>query len=146
MYIQIAEALERLDPPEGLSPDPQEAAVRPCQTVTEILEVAERAYSPSARATKEEQTMATQLVRGHNVVEVLGHGNKGRDSAPDPIVLPEPRALADYVSAPCKHECSLLRQSRVVKHAFKVHSSLGPVKQSLMLASAGQGGRDNAHC
>ncbi len=110
MYIQIAEALEELDPPKLRDPDSRETPAAPCQTVTEILEVAARAYSPSARATTEEQTMATQLVRGHSVVEVPGSWNKVRDPAPDPIVLPEPRSLADYVFAPCKHECSLLRK------------------------------------
>ena len=148
VYIKIAEALEDLDPPE--SPDSSEATnlpVRtPCTDVSEVLEVAGRAYAPSARVKSEELQLATQLVRGHGVVETPGAWNKEADAPPEPIVLLEPRSLADFVTAPCKHECSLLRQSRMAKQAHNVFNRLGPVKQALMRASAGECGRDSAHC
>ena len=145
MYIRIAEALEDLDPP-GLAEEADRSTETHCYTVSEVLEVAERAYAPSASVTNEELTLATQLVRGHSSVEIPGAWNQGTDTPPDPIVLPEPRSLADFVTAPCKHECNLLRQSRVAKQAFRVFNKLGSVKQALMRATAGECGRDSAHC
>ncbi len=82
-----------------------------------LLDVAERAYGPSEEVSAAKLTLATELVRGHNVVEIPGSANASRVTLPDPIVLPQPRSLADFVSAPCKHECSLLRQSRMAKQA-----------------------------
>ncbi len=105
-----------------------------------------RAYDPSEEVSEEELTLVTELVRGHNVVEIPGSSASSSITLPDPIVLPQPRSLADFVSAPCTHECSLLRQSKMAKHAAKVFLKMGPVKQALLRASAGQCGRYNAHC
>ncbi len=71
MYIKIVEALEDLDPP-GPAGEADMSTGTPCFTVSEVLEVAERAYAPFARVTNEELKLATQLVRGHSTVEIPG--------------------------------------------------------------------------
>jgi hypothetical protein len=144
-YIKIAEALENLDPltsAHGID-SPQRT---PCNSIIEVLEVTERAYAPSARATVEELNLTTPLVRGHIVLEVLGIWNTERDTPPSPFVLPQPRSLADYVLASCKHECSLRRHTRMAKQAHCIFSSLWPVEHASIRATYGLSGRDNAYC
>jgi hypothetical protein len=106
--------------------------------------------SATARAvtdlpTDDELLLATQLVRGHAVVEIPWRWSREGDPAPELIVIPEPRSLDDYASAPCKLEVSILKQIRHAKQAYNVFSSLDSVKQSLMRASAGQCGINTAH-
>ena len=62
------------------------------------------------------------------------------------VTLPEPRTLGDYVTAPCKHECGILKQIRHAKQAHRLLSSLNPTRQSLLRATAGKCGLDSAHC
>jgi hypothetical protein len=80
------------------------------------------------------------------VVEVSGLWSRDDDNPPDSISLPEPRPLSDYPSAPCKHECSLIKQARHVKQALEVFEAMDPVNQALMRATAGQCGLDSAQC
>ena len=118
----------------------------PFPTVKDVLEVAARAYDPSEGVSEEELTLAAELVSRHSVVEIPGSADASSITLSDPIVLQQPRSLADFVSAPCKHECSLLRQSRMAKHNANVILRLGPVKQALLRATTGQYGRDSALC
>jgi hypothetical protein len=84
--------------------------------IKEVLELAERAYNPSVRATEDEHRLNTQFLRGHCVIEVSEKWNTAQDAPTDPIVmLPEPRFITDYGFASCKHECSLLRQTKMAK-------------------------------
>jgi hypothetical protein len=80
------------------------------------------------------------------VVEIPGKYTGAAVQLPDPIVLPEPRSLADYALAPCKHECNILKQRRHVGQAHKLLERMDPLKQALMRASACQCGLDSAHC
>ncbi len=82
-------------------------------------------------------TLASQLVKGHDVVEVPGLWSRVGDNPPDPISLPDPRPLSDHPLAPCKHECSLFKQVRHAGHALVVFESMDRVKQAMMRASAG---------
>jgi hypothetical protein len=52
----------------------------------------------------------------------------------------------DFITAPCKQEVSLMKQTRHVKHASSFLKSMDPINQTLMRASADQCGRDSAHC
>jgi hypothetical protein len=80
-------------------------------------------------------------------VEVQGRFDPDKpDPAPEPITLPEPRLISDFVTAPCRHECNILKQVRHVKKAHIVLSALNPVKQALLRATAGQCGMDSASC
>ena len=94
----------------------------------------------------DELSLATQLVRGHSVVEVPGKWNRLGDTAPDLIVLPELRSLANFVTAPYKQEVGLMRQTRQARQAFNLFNRMDPVRQTLMRATSGQCGRDIAHC
>jgi len=80
------------------------------------------------------------------LVEVPGFYNLEKlDPAPEPITLPEPRLISDYITAPCKHECSVMKQIRHAKQALKVFSALNPIKKTLLRAIDGQCGLDSAY-
>jgi len=80
------------------------------------------------------------------VVEVPRLWSREGDNPLDPISLPEPRPLSNYPLAPCKHECSLIKQARHVRQALEVFKTMNPVKQAMMRASACQCGTDFARC
>ena len=61
------------------------------------------------------------------------------------IVLPEPRTISDFITAACKQEVSLMKQTRHVKKASNLLKSMDPIRRTLLRASAGQCGRDSAH-
>ena len=67
------------------------------------------------------------------------------DPIPEPVTLPEPKTLGDLVSAPCKHECSILKQICHAKQAHGLLSTLNSTKQALLKATAGQCSLDSAH-
>ena len=68
------------------------------------------------------------------------------DFAPELMTLPEPRLLSDYTTAPCKHECGIIKQIRHAKQAHRLLSALNLVKQTLLRATVGQCGMDSANC
>jgi hypothetical protein len=128
VYIRIAEALEDLgETPEQLEDNLQSPNGHQCDTLATIRTVTERASISMSPPTGEELNLATQLIGGHSIVEVPGKWNKTGDSTPDSIVLPEPMTLSDIVTAPCKQEVSLLKQTRQVRQASKLFSSIDQV-------------------
>ena len=88
----------------------------------------------------------TQLIKGHSVVEVPGKWNRNIDLAAENIVLAETRLLNDFITAPCKQEVSLMKQTRHVRQASSLFNKMDPVRHPLIRATAGQRGRDLAHC
>jgi len=89
----------------------------------------------------------TELVRGRRLVEVPGaYDPEKPDFALEFVTLPKPRLLSYYTTAPCMHECDIIKQ---IRHANQTHillSTLNPIKQSLLRATAGHCGLDSAHC
>jgi len=86
-------------------------------------------------------------MKGSRVVETPGSYDPERpDSIPEPVTLPEPRTLGDYVTAPYTHKCSILKQIRHAKQTHSLLSTLNLTKHSLLRATAGQCGLDSAHC
>jgi hypothetical protein len=94
---------------------------------------------------EEELMLATQLIRGHTVVEVQGRWSKNGDLPPEPITLPNPRSLSEYSLAPCRHKGGIIKQTKHAKQAFAIFTGMGPIKRTLMKASLGQCGLDSAH-
>jgi hypothetical protein len=149
VYMEIAVAIESMgDTREMLESlgDSQgsDEPLPTVQTIKDVVMVAGR--TPMDSPSDDQLKLATELVRGHSVAEVPGRWVKTGERAPDPITLPEPRSLSDYVMATCKQECSILKQARHVRQAHHVFSNLDPVRKALMRAAAGQCGRDSAHC
>jgi hypothetical protein len=102
VYIRIAEALEDLgDTLEQLEDDLLSPTGQQSDTLASIRTVSERASISMSPPTGEELNLVTQLIRGHSIVEVPGKWNKTGDPTPDSIVLPEPRPLTNFVTAPC---------------------------------------------
>jgi hypothetical protein len=90
---------------------------------------------------------ATDLIKGTGTVEVPGRFDpEKQDSVPEPITLLEPRLVSDFITAPCKHKCSIVKQVSHEKKAQSVLSSLNPVKKALLRTTLGQCGMDLALC
>jgi hypothetical protein len=130
VYIRIAEALEGTKEDGGT-----ESA---CATVKEVKEAFQRKEWLREPLTEEESNTATELIKGSRLVETPGAYDPGRpDAIPEPVTLPEPRSLGDSVTAPCKHECGILKQIRHAKQVHRLLSTLNPTKQSRLRATAG---------
>jgi len=143
----IAEALETMGDAavilgEAVSPSPE----NPCESLEAIRDVSVRATECTSLPTEQELTLATQLIKGHSIVEVPGKWSRCGDATPVPIVLPETRTLLDFITAPCKQKVSLMRQTRQARQASNLYLKMDPVRQSLLRANACQCGRDSAHC
>ena len=95
VYIIIVEALEALgDGANLLTEETPSSTEHPCSSLDAIRAAAFRSSTLPTPPTVDELSLATQLVRGHSVVEVPGKWNRHGDTAPDLIVLPEPRSLS----------------------------------------------------
>jgi hypothetical protein len=139
VYIRIAEALESMD-------DESQGSIS-CPTLERIKEAMDRTTTLREPLSVEEVATAMELIRGARTVEVPGRFDPERqDTEPEPVTLPEPRKLSDFITAPCKHECNIIKQVRHAKKAHMVLSALNPVKQALLRATAGQCGMDSASC
>ena len=143
IYMSMAEALESLR--DEVDTD-DEAGEMPCEILEEVRASGGRASAALSQTTTEELTLASQLIKGHYVVEVPRKWNRLGDATLDSIVLPEARTLSDFVTAPCKHEVGLMEQIRKAKQASALYNDMDPVRQTLLRANAGQCGRDTAHC
>ena len=65
---------------------------------------------------EEETAGGTALIRGTRTVEVPGRFDpEKQDPVPEPITLPKPRLVSDFITAPCRHECSIIKQVRHAK-------------------------------
>jgi len=138
VYIRIAEAVEMLEDP---------IVGQCCMSTEGMKDASERMDILREPLTDAETDSATELVRGSKFVEVPGDYNPEKPyPIPEPITLFEPRTLSDYITAPCKHECNIFKQIRHAKQAHRVLSTLNPIKQTLLRATAGQCGLDSAHC
>jgi hypothetical protein len=63
----------------------------------------------------------TELVRGSRAVEVpRAYDPEKPDYVLEPVTLPEPRMLNNYTTAPCKHECGIIKQLRHAKQALRL--------------------------
>ena len=133
VYIAIAEALEGMDDVAELLNSGEDDLAPPF--ILQVRKVAPKTLLPPP--SDDAFRLASQLVRGRVVVEVPGLWSREGDNPPDPISLPDLRPLSDYPLAPCKHECSLIKQARHVRQVLVVFESMEPVNQALMRASAG---------
>jgi hypothetical protein len=89
--------------------------------VKEVKEAFERTAWLREPLSEEEANTATELMKGSRLVETPGSYDPERpEPIPEPVTLPEPRTLGDLVSAPCKHECSILKQIRHAKQAHRL--------------------------
>ena len=143
IYIRSAEALESL----GDEVDPEDETVeKPCEIIEAVRAATDRASSALSQSTEDELALASQLIRGHSVVEVPGKWNRLENATTDAIVLPESRSLTDFVTTPCKHEVGLMKQIRQAKQTFVLYNILDPGRQTILIANVGQCERDTAHC
>jgi hypothetical protein len=138
VYTRIAEALEELDSPTGMAPT--------CATVTNIKEVFDTVLLDVGDIAQDEIGVATQLVKGHRMVEVPGKDDDAASIHPEPLRPPDPRDLSDLARPPCKHECAIIKQRRHIRQAHKLLQEIGPVRGALMKAPAGQCGMDGGAC
>ena len=146
-YIRIAKALESLGGTDDLLEDDiQLSTERPCVALEAMRSVSERAAATISPPTEDELALATHLIRGHSVVEVPCEWSRTGDSAPVSIVLPKTKTIADFNTAPCKQEVSLMKQTRQARQTFDLFKYIDPMRETLLRANSGQCGRDSAHC
>jgi hypothetical protein len=89
VYISIVESLEELRDLVGLPNECVPPSMEhPCGTLAANKVASERASTTLSQPTEEEISLASQLIRGHSVVEVPGRWNRTRDAVPGTIVLP----------------------------------------------------------
>jgi len=112
IYIRIVEAVEALAY-SGVALE-DEVMSNPAPMLTAILNTAERAEEALSPLSTDELNMATQLIKGHSVVEVDGKWSRNIDLAHENIVLPETRLLSDFVTSPCKQEVISLMKRTVM--------------------------------
>jgi hypothetical protein len=109
------------------------------------MEVMSRTENLREPLTEGATAVATDLIRGTRTVEVPGRFDPDKhDPTPEPITLPEPRLVSDFVTVPCKYECNIIKQVRHAKKARIVLSTLNLVKQALLRATAGECGMYSA--
>ena len=148
IYMGIDEALEALgDTVDLMEEDTPPSDERPCLSVAAIADDAARVATSLSIPSDDELRTATHLVRGHT----YGGGspckwNRLGDVEPELLLLPGPRTIVDFITAPCKQEVSLMRQTRHVKQVSDLLKSMDPIRQTLLRANVGQCGRDSAHC
>jgi hypothetical protein len=129
IYLGIADALEAMGDvavilEEAVSPSPE----YPCESLEAIRAMSVKATKCTSLTTDQELTLATQFIKGHSIVEVPGKWNRCGDAAPASISLPETRTLLDFVTAPCKQDVSLMRQTRQARQASNLYLKMDPVR------------------
>ncbi len=102
-----------------------------CKTVKGVKEAFERTAWLREPLSEGEANTATELLKGKRLVETPGSYDREK-----PDTLPEPMTLGDLFSAPCKHECNILKQIRHAKPAHRLLSTLNSTKQALQKAIA----------
>jgi hypothetical protein len=144
IYIRIVEAVEALaNTGDMVGVEDQTNPTPMLKATRNVAERTELAFSPLSA---DELNFASQLIMGHSVTDVSGKWNRSTNTAPENVVLPETRLLTDFISSPCKHEVGLMKQTRHVRQASILFNKMDRVRQTLMRATAGQCGRDSAHC
>ncbi len=76
-------------------------------------------HSHVLNITEEGLVSASQLVKGHRMVEVPGLEDR-TPTAPERMRPPKPRGMADYLTAPCKHKCAIFNMRRHITQAHSV--------------------------
>jgi hypothetical protein len=134
VYTKLANALESMvDSPDTLTEVPA------IPVIESRLAIGTRAHAFIDIIPQAEIDFSTSLVMGERTVEISGrYSPLEAPTRPDPIVLPDLRTPEDYASAPCKHECAVLKQSRHLRQAHEVWKEGSMVQRALMLSRAGQ--------
>ena len=137
VYSQIADALDSMPDPPPLPTDAdRDAPLHPA--IEAMMTVSTRAHAFLETIPKEEVDFATSLTMGERTEEVPGRFSPLEiPTRPDPIVLPDLRTPADYATAPCKHECAIIKQSHHVRQAHEVWRRGTIMQRALMLSRAG---------
>ena len=116
-----------------------------CATVAKVKEVSDMLHPQEADITDEELVSASQLVKVQRLVKVPGLEDR-TPTTHEPMRPPDPRGMADHLTAPCKHKCAIFKQRRHMRQAHRVLVSLDPVRSALMRASSGQFGLGSSCC
>jgi hypothetical protein len=105
VYNKLADALDAMaNSPETLSEEPVIPAIE------SMLAIIAKAHTFLETIPQIETDFATSLVMGERTVDIPGrYSPLEAPTRPDPIVLPDLRTPADYVTTPCKHECAILK-------------------------------------
>ena len=101
-------------------PTPMEEAHAPPlhRAIDAMMTVSTRAHAFLGTIPKEEVDFATSLIMWGRTEEIMGRFSPlEAPTRLEVIVLPDLQTPSDYATAPCKHECAILKQSRHVRQA-----------------------------
>ena len=114
-------------------------------TIDAMMTVSTKAHAFMGTIPKEEVDFATSLIMGERTEEIPGRFSPlEAPTRPEVIVVPDLRTPTDYATAPCKHECAILKQSRHVRQAHAVWKDGTIMQRALMMSKVGQCGLDTA--
>ena len=119
-YSKIADALDSMADTHPTSMDEVHAPpLHP--TIDTMMRVSMRAHAFLGTIPKEEVDFSTSLIMGERTEEIPGRFSPLEvPTRPDVIVHPDLRTPTDYATAPCKHECAILKQSRHMRQAHAI--------------------------
>ena len=110
-----------------------------------ILDSEPRYSTPKYQGTYFHRTVRSKKYRTESMmwslvllatVEIPGKYNPlEAPSRPELIVLPDLRTICDYATAPCKHECAVLKKTRHARPAHEVWRDGIVMQRALMLFS-----------
>jgi hypothetical protein len=141
VYDKLADALDAM-----ASDDADVIEMHVIPTTRLVMAISARAHTILADITQSEIYFATSLSLGERIVEVPRRfDNLDTHTKPEPIVLPDLRMPAAYVTATCKHECAIMKQSRHVRQTYLVwYTDNSKTQRALMLSRSRQLGLDTA--
>ncbi len=114
-------------------------------SIDAMMAVSMRAHAFLGTIPKEEVDFCTSLIMGEQTKEIPGRFSPlATTTRPYVIVLPDLRTPADYATAPCKHECAILKQSHYVRQVHAIWRDNTIMHRALILSMAGQCGFDTA--
>jgi len=103
VYDNLANALDAMANEDGDQISPAIPAIASLQTVST------RAHIFFSDITQTEMDFATATILQERLVEMPGRFASETTEKPEPMVLPVFKTPADYATAPCKHECRVLK-------------------------------------
>ena len=119
-YSKITDTLDSMaDTPP--TPMDEDHAPPLHSTIDAMMTVSMRAHAFLGTIPKKEVDFSTSLIMGERTEKIPGRFSPlEAPTRPNVIVLPDLRTPANYATAPCKHECAILKQSHHVRQAHAV--------------------------
>ena len=134
IYTELADTLNSMADADDEPTDPTLAL--PIPVMAALMTIRTRAYAFLSEMLQVKLEIASFFCRhGGRTFEIPGRYTPlEAPSRPEQIALPDLQTINDYATAPCKHECAVLTQSRHVRHAYDLWRDGTITQRTLMLS------------